>query len=138
MSSAKNKKQYLLDNWIVKEEVLELDPKVRATISIKHNSTAIPPYRQNMKCVAGWWSFLALDMLCASFLDQSFKGVPNYRANFTEFMDIHFVKMYHTAELIGKVTTVSHVDDRFVLDCKMYTTGDTLVLSATATFKVFV
>ena len=132
------RKQYLLDDWIVKEEVLEIEPKVRAKISIKHNSTAITPYRQNIKCVAGWWSFLALDMLCASFLDHSFKDVPTYRANFTEYMDIHFVKMYNTAELIGEVVTTSIDGNQFELNCKMYSTGGTLVLSAKAIFKIFV
>jgi hypothetical protein len=116
---------------IISHEILESNPGKHLRVRFQAADLDFVRRTDRFKMVAGWYTWLSLDMVCCML---------SYNSGFTsltEKFDLNLVKAYRYPDTIAEAWVENIIDDRWHLGCKLFLGNGDILADAKVTLKVF-
>lgn len=116
---------------ILQHEILELVVGEKIRVRFDAVDPELVRRSDQFKVVAGWYTWLCLDMVCCMLIGKSKLD------SLTEKFDLNLIRTYRYPTVLSEAWIEDIVDDRWHLGCKLFLSNGNTLADAKVKLKVF-
>lgn len=117
---------------ILQHEILELVAGEKIRVRFNAMDTDLVRRTGRFNVVAGWYTWLCLDMVCCILIGENSK-----LDSLTEKFDLNLIRTYRYPTVLSEAWVEDIVDDRWHLGCKLFLNNGDILADAKVILKVF-
>ncbi len=116
---------------ILTHDIIDFVPDKNIRVKFQAVDPSFVVRTDRYKIVAGWYTWLSLDMACCLLIDRS-----GYQS-LTEKLDVDFIKTYRYPDVVAEVSITESTPDYFYMDATLFNSGGGILATAKAQMKKF-